>query len=69
MDVTKELAVMLDAEDLYIKGLKGQLAESGKQITQKTEYDLRMGFRTRELVNLEMVRTSASGEFADEGDW
>ena len=56
MDVTKELGPMFDAENAYIEAIKAALAEYGESITDKAEHDLRMGYRTAELIDLKLKR-------------
>ncbi len=56
MEITNELGPMLDAEAGYIDGIKSALAEFGDSLTEKAEHDLRMGFRTKELVDLRIRR-------------
>lgn len=52
MEVTNELGPILDAENEYIKGIKSALSQIPATLSDKSEHDLRLGFRTKALVDL-----------------
>lgn len=56
MEATNELGPMLDAEDKYIQDIKIQLARISETLTEKAVHDLRMGFRTKALIDLKLSR-------------
>jgi hypothetical protein len=59
MDVTKELEGMLAAEDAYIEGIVRELYECGETLSVESYRHLRMGFRTKQLVDLAISRAKA----------
>ncbi len=56
MIITNEIGPILKSEDKYIKEIKSQLATIGEILTEKAEHDLRMGFRTKAIVDLRLSR-------------
>ena len=56
MNITAELAPMLDSEDRFVSDLKDKLAVYGESITDKAEHDLRMGYRTQRLIEIKLER-------------
>ena len=56
MDITKELGPMLAAEERYIETLKNKLAAVGEILTDKSQHDLRMGYRTLAIVKIRLTR-------------
>jgi len=56
IDVTNELGPMLDAENVYIEGIVRDLGEFDETLSEKAIRDLRMGFRTKQLVDLCLKR-------------
>ena len=56
MIITNEIGPIRKSEDKYIKEIKSQLATIGEILTEKAEHDLRMGFRTKAIVDLRLSR-------------
>ena len=61
MNVTKELGPILEAENKYINDIVDSLKQIGESVTEKSVHDLRMGFRTKALIDLKMARARAGG--------
>jgi hypothetical protein len=56
MNLTEELNGMMQTEETYVGSLKAELAGVGESMTDEAEHDLRMGFRTHQMIQIRLLR-------------
>ena len=52
MNITNELGTILGTEDAYIHEIKLKLSLIKETLTDKAEHDLRLGFRTKAIIDI-----------------
>lgn len=56
MIITNELSGILQSENIYIEDIKSKLLEVNELLTDKSEHDLRLGFRTKAIIDIRLTR-------------
>ena len=56
MSITNELDNILDSENNYINSIKIDLGSIGESLTDKAEHDLRIGYRTKYIIDIKLSR-------------
>ncbi len=54
--VGNELRDLLDAENVYIEEMKAALKSFNDSMSEKAERDMRIGFRTKGIMDLRLAR-------------